>query len=335
VLKRQILLVPLVLLICFACAQKQPVTRPIMSPEQFEQFKTRMNDDKRGGFGVSLRRGDAPPRIVTIQPRSAACEADVRPGDEILEIDGLPTDEMSTQMVADRLAGPSGSPLTLKLQRPGENRSWNLETTRSRPFLDAVESAMLRDRVAYLRIHHFVENIVELVRRDFDAFGGKAINALIIDLRDNSGGLIEEAVNTADLFLKPGEPIGSLSNNGDLLVTWRAMRPQRSGEWKVALLVNDRTGAAAELFAAALSRSGTTVGTPTARTGRVKSYSRSTTGSVLETTVGYLRRADGRSIARNGVEIDRRVSDAAGSSCRKMAGATLEAALDILSTARD
>lgn len=266
-------------------------------------------------IGVELRKDGGTLVVVDAFDGSPAARAGLRAGDRILRIDGADAGGLALGEASDRLRGAVGSTVALVYERPGASKPapkpLDVAIKREIVRLQTVRAAWRADRVLELRVTRFVEQTRSDVQREAARVAGAAEGeprGIVLDLRDNSGGLLASAVDVAGLFLPEGAPVGSMHGlRGRLLESYRASDRGQRGiapapalterlaqslrTAPLAVLVNTRTASGAEILAAALqaNRRALLVGEPTLGMGSIQTLFPLGTipGTALKLTTAY------------------------------------------------
>lgn len=287
-----------------------PYTR-MLRPEEYATLRSNTQGRVTGvGLQLGLRAGDQ--RIVVIAPLDAspAADAGIVSGTEILKVDGIPADELGLEGTAARLRGPAGSDVLLALRTPAgqtaevllDRREVDLQPVRSHRLQSAGHS------LGYLRITQFSERVPQQVRSalaELTAAGGSGpIEGLILDLRNNSGGLVAAGLAVADGLLD-GEPIVETQDRGGIAARQQAT-PGRLYDGPMLTLVNAGTASASEILAGALQDSGRSrlAGSRTFGKGLIQTLINLSDGSGLAVTVARYLTPSGRDIQNQGIEPD-------------------------------
>jgi carboxyl-terminal processing protease len=271
----------------------------------------RLREDTEGEFGgVGFDLGAAPrgthPVVERLIPGSPADRAGIRAGDVVVAIDGEDTAGGTARQLSQRLRGPRGSRVELRL-RDAAGRPVSRALLREQIKVPSVSHRQLARGVGYLRIRRFQEATsadslaaVAALRR---APGG--LRALILDLRDNPGGVFEQAIKVADLFLADGV-IVSVRSRGVETERHVAHRAGTIEPVPMLVLVDQSTASAAELVAAALAdhRRATLVGVPSFGKGSVQTFLDLPDGSGLKLTTALYFTPGGQSLDGNGITPD-------------------------------
>jgi carboxyl-terminal processing protease len=211
-------------------------------------------DDAPLAQGVFLDRRDGLVVIVATVPGSPADSAGVRAGDRLLGVDSTPMDASRIDRVTSLLEGKPGTTLTLRLRRAGARAPLTVSLVRGPvPRLAAVETELLGNGVARLRVTRFVAGIADSVSRRLQRLRDQGVKSLVLDLRSTVGGALEDGVSLADLFLDQGKTI-ALSRGRPANATASFMDSAASAfaELPLAVLVDGGTAGAAEVVAGAL-----------------------------------------------------------------------------------
>lgn len=223
----------------------------LLSPEEVRA----LNEDLRGeyvGVGVAIKFEDSSgiSDVVNIIPGSPAERAGVRDGDKILTVAGKSYKGKTLRDVVSDIRGPVGEAVTLSILRGTEVKTFSIR--RERLTYETVTTVLLPGDVGYLLIRQFSEKTPQAVRAGVQELIGKRARALILDLRDNQGGLFEQAASTASLLLKRGTTLAKVHRRGEAerVVTSEGTGPELG--LPLALLIDGETASSAEMLAGAL-----------------------------------------------------------------------------------
>ena len=224
-----------------------------ISEDQIEDFRF-MTTGEYAGIGALIGKQNG--KIVISEPYEGfpAQKFGLKAGDIILEVEGKPTEEMSTEDVSNLLKGPANKPVKIKLQRPGAKKPYEVEVVREKISMDAVPYyGMLDQNTAYIRFTNFTANCSEDVKKAFLDLKKNNPDALILDLRSNPGGLLMEAVKIVNMFVPKGEEI--VSTRGKVKQwdkVYKATEAPLDTTIKIAVLVNRNSASASEIVAGAI-----------------------------------------------------------------------------------
>ena len=163
-------------------------------------------------FGVGMYVGSPEGKVIVMYPfvNSPAYRAGLRPADQIIAVDDNNTERATVSQVSGMLKGPKGTPVTITVRRAGHEEPMHFSLVRDNVPRGSVNYAFwLRPGIAYMRVEAFNETTSHEVDQALARFPESAIDGLVLDLRDNPGGLVQEAVNVADRFLHKGQLIVS------------------------------------------------------------------------------------------------------------------------------
>ena len=206
-------------------------------------------------FGVGMLIGAPERKVVVMHPfeGSPAFRAGLRPADEILSVNDISTEGADVSKVSSLLKGPRGTTAVIKVRRLGVAEPLTFTIVRDNVPRDSINYAFwIRPGIAYLKIDAFNETTSHELDRVLAKFGESSIEGLVLDLRDNPGGLVQEAVNVADRFLHKGQMIVSHHGRSSAESKFAAKRGERGPEYPIVVLVNRGTASAAEILAGAL-----------------------------------------------------------------------------------
>jgi carboxyl-terminal processing protease len=258
------------------------------------------------GVGIWLRAAaSGGVEVASVQPASPAAAAGVKSADAIVGIDGTDLSNASVPTVAAALRGAVGIPLTLHLVRAGTDLA--LTMTRSEVTIPDVQALTLSGGDLLIQITAFTSGVGSLVAKELRTTKHKG--GVILDLRDNPGGLIDEAVNVAGLFLDGGVVVSYERRGEDTRVL--EAPPGSDTRDPLVVLVNRQSASAAEVVAGALQdrNRAVIVGSRTYGKGSVQESLTISDGSSIQMTVGKYRTPTGRYIDGTGVSPDVQASD--------------------------
>ncbi len=238
-----------------------------IGPAEYGHFKEEL-DQEFGGIGILVDFSPETKRIVVVNPLfdTPASRAGVRAGDVILAIDGKDTATMSYRDAVQLIRGLPGEPVRLTLLHVGEEKPVDLVIQRAIiPIESVLGDARRADgdwsfqlqsdpRIMYVRVINFGENTVDELKQ---ALRGKSMRALILDLRDNAGGLLDAAVGTCEMFLDGGTIVTIRGRDGEVRRTYEADgEPLLPKDVPLVVLVNHFSASASEIVAACLQDHG-------------------------------------------------------------------------------
>lgn len=285
-----------------------------LTPERYARLR-QDTEGEFGGVGITLANssygsdGPGPPVIHIVIPGSPASKAGLAEGDRLLAIDGEPTIEPNTVVWArtwnSRLRGRPGTRVTLRVMR----RSWpeprTIVLVREHIKLLSVSSFLVEPGMGYIAVYRFHEATAADVEAALEDLAAEKIEGLILDLRGNPGGLLDQAVQVADLFLNSGTIVTIRGRHGTPVERQVAHGPGTWGK-PLLVLVDQDTASAAEILAGALQDHGraTLVGLPTYGKGSVQTFLGLGDGSGLKLTTARYYTPRGKSLEHSGITPD-------------------------------
>jgi carboxyl-terminal processing protease len=213
-----------------------------------------LREEQRGKYyGVGMTVGPRNNKVIVIAPfvGTPAYRAGIHPGDVIIAVDGKPTDNLSTAEVADMLKGPKGTTVRITVLREGSDKPLEFSIIRDEiPRYSVDLHFLIRPGIGYMHISGFQETTDHEVREALDEMGD--LKGLILDLRQNPGGLLSEGVGVADQFLQKGQVIVSHHGRSSPEKVYRASHGNGGKDYPIVVLVNRGTASAAEIVAGAI-----------------------------------------------------------------------------------
>ncbi len=262
-----------------------------------------LREDQRGKYyGVGMQVGPRANKVIVIVPfvGTPAYKAGIHPGDVIVAVDGKPTDNMTTSEVADLLKGPKGTTVHITVLRESSQKPLEFTVVRDEiPRYSVDLHFLIRPGVGYIHVAAFQETTDHEVQQSLDEFGD--LKGLVLDLRQNPGGLLSEGVSVADKFLKKGAVIVSHHGRASQERVYHAMHGNGGKDYPLVVLVNRGTASAAEILAGAVQDHdrGLIVGETTFGKGLVQTVYPLAENTGLALTTAWFYTPSGRLIQRN------------------------------------
>ena len=262
-----------------------------------------LREEQRGKYyGVGMTVGPRNNKVIVIFPfvGTPAYKAGIHPGDVIIAVDGKSTDNMSTADVADLLKGPKGTTVHIRILREAVEKPMEFSLVRDEIPRNSVDLAFLiKPGIGYVHITGFQETTEHEVAEALDKFGD--MKGLVLDLRQNPGGLLSEGVGVADKFLKKGQLIVSHHGRSSPEKRYTATHGNGGKEYPMVVLVNRGTASAAEIVAGAIQDHdrGLIVGETTFGKGLVQTVYPLAENTGLALTTAHYYTPSGRLIQRD------------------------------------
>lgn len=272
-----------------------------MDAKMFKEFMIE-TEGSFGGVGIVVGMKDKALMVVSPIEGTPGDKAGIKSGDRILKIDGQDTKDMALDEAVNKIRGPEGTQVTLNISRAGEPPK-DYTMTRSNIQIKTVSGKMLPEKIGYIRISMFNENTANDFIRKYQDLEKEGMKGLILDLRDNPGGLLDESVKVADKLVPKGPIVSVVTRDGHRETHSSTLE---SVKYPLVVLVNGGSASAAEIVSGAVqdTGAGTLVGTKTYGKGSVQTLMRLGSGDAVKLTIAkYLTPAD-RSINGVGIEPD-------------------------------
>jgi len=230
-----------------------PYTEYIPEAE-IEDYKLKYVSTQYGGIGATIsNRGG---KVIVAEPYAGfpAQKADIRAGDEFLEINGISLKGKSNEQVSSMLKGSKGTAVKLQIQRPGMPKPMDLNLTREEIKQNNVPYyGMLSNNVGYIKLDKFLENSAQEVKDALAELKKNNINGLVLDLRFNGGGILQEAVKIVNLFVDKGVTVViQKGRNREKSITYNTFNNPLEPTLPLVILVNNRSASASEIVAGSL-----------------------------------------------------------------------------------
>lgn len=282
-----------------------------LEPEAFQGLQD-TTTGQFGGLGIEVGQEDGFIKVISPIDDTPASRAGIEPGDLIVKIDDHPVKGMSLVDAVERMRGPAGSKITLTLVR-GAGRPFDLELERAVIKVKSVRTETLEPGYAYLRITQFQNNTGEEVRRSLQTLTAKnELKGLVMDLRNNPGGVLQSAVEVADAFLTEGVIVYTKGRLPNSEMRFNASAANPGKEIPMVVLINGGSASASEIVAGALQDRGRAVimGTDSFGKGSVQTVLPLNNDRALKLTTALYYTPKGRSIQAQGIVPDIRVDRA-------------------------
>jgi carboxyl-terminal processing protease len=279
-----------------------------LDPDEYEEIRVSTTGNYSGvGLEVSVEDD----RVVVVTPieGSPADQAGILQGDVVISVDGMPVDARDLNDTVARLRGVPGSSVQLGVLRAPEEAPLTYELVRARVQVSSVRHELLDGQIGYVRISHFSETTAPDLREAVGALrraAGGELGGLVVDLRNNPGGVLEAAGEVADAFLDGGVIVSADGRVSDARFRLEAQPGDIMDGGPVTLLVNGGSASASEIVAGALQDHGRArvVGEPTFGKGSVQTVMPLSRGRAIKLTTSRYYTPSGRSIHQRGIAPD-------------------------------
>lgn len=254
------------------------------------------------GIGVTMSEGTNRLTILSVIPGTPADEAGLRRGDVLQTVDGRPVSEMTSEEAIGRVKGPAGTEVSITVLRDGEEIGFDL--TRAEIAFPNLRGRLVQGDIGYVQLYTFAGGAGSDLRDKVEELRAAGARGIVLDLRDNGGGLLSEAIEVASVFIEEGEIVTYREESSEDLVY--EAEGDAFEELPVVVLVNGGTASASEIAANALQDRGRgkLVGTTTFGKGSVQEIIDLPDQSAVKLTTGTYLSPDGEDINGSGIEPD-------------------------------
>ncbi|MFW5855737.1 MAG: S41 family peptidase [Bacillota bacterium] len=221
-----------------------------MTPREYEEMQTEL-EGRFGGIGIRITSRNDQLTIISPIKGTPGEEVGLQAEDIITHIDGEPTEEMTQEEAVDRMRGEPGTEVELTIYREGEQEPLDFEITRDDIEIPYVESEMLEGNIAHISVLEFGENVGEKVEKEIASLEEEGAEKIILDLRSNPGGLLEEAVSVASNFFDEGRVVSVKQRQGEDEIL-RVSDDIDSVDMPLVVLINRGSASASEIVAGAI-----------------------------------------------------------------------------------
>ena len=276
-----------------------------LDPKMYHQLMDH-TEGSFGGVGIYMGFKESKVSVISVMDGSPAEKAGILANDEILAVDGTPVTEMQPEEVAIHIRGKAGTDVTLSVHREGqENKDYTI--TRDTIQVKTAAGKMLEDHMGYIRIASFSENTAREFRSAYEALEEEGMKGLIIDLRENPGGLVTSCVEIANMVVPEGPVVSVVDRDGSREEHTSALKEKK---YPIVVLIDGNSASAAEILAGALqdTGAGTLVGTKSYGKGSVQTVMPMFHDDAVKLTIAKYYTPSGRSIDGVGIEPDVQVA---------------------------
>ncbi|MBC1501392.1 S41 family peptidase [Listeria weihenstephanensis] len=279
-----------------------------MTKKEAEDFDSTISSSF-SGIGVEIQEKDGYITVVSPIKNSPAEAAGLRPNDKIVEVDGKSIKGISSTDATTKIRGKKGTSVTLTISRPGTDQPFDVKIVRDEIPIETVYSEMGADKIATVQITTFSENTYSELEKTLKELDKKGMKGLVVDLRGNPGGLLDQAVDIASLFLPDGKVIVQEEAKDGTKQSIKADSSAHNGykvKVPVTMLIDEGSASASEILAAAARESAgiKLVGAKSFGKGTVQTAAPLSDGSLLKLTVAKWLTPDGEWIHEKGIKPD-------------------------------
>ena len=271
------------------------------------KYMSEQTKGKFGGLGIEVTMESGVVKVISPMDDTPAYKAGLKPGDYIVNIEGESVIGMSLNDAVDKMRGKVGTKVKLTIRRFNE-KPFDVTIKREEIKIQSVKSSIKGDDVLYIRITSFSEdvdsNITKAVKEAKKKY--KDLKGIVIDVRNNPGGLLDQAVNVSDLFLEKGEIVSTRSRNEEDTVKYTAKPGDITDGMPIVVLVNDGSASASEIVAGALQdhKRAIILGEKTFGKGSVQTIIPLNNNGAMRLTTARYYTPSGRSIQLKGIVPD-------------------------------
>jgi len=223
-----------------------------MSPESFKEMQTETSGEF-GGLGIEVGMEAGVVKVISPIDDTPASRAGIKAGDYIVKINNIQVQGKSLTEAVDLMRGPIGSSIELTIRRKGVKKAITIKVFREIIEIRSVKSDLLENNIGYIRLTSFNENSSNQIEKKIKELeNNKNINSYILDLRNNPGGLLAQAIKISDLFLDNGEIVSTKSRKVSENRKWFATKGDLTNGKIIIVLINYGSASASEIVAGAL-----------------------------------------------------------------------------------
>ena len=282
-----------------------------MSPEIFNEMQTETSGEF-GGLGIEVSMESGVVKVISPIDDTPASRAGIKAGDYIVKINDIQVQGKSLSEAVDLMRGPVGSGIELTIRRRGEKKALTFNIVREVIQIKSVKADLLEKNIGYIRLTSFNENSGKQIKKEINKFEeNKNVNAYILDLRNNPGGLLSQAIKISDFFLNDGEIVSTKSRKSSENRKWFAKKGDLTNGKTIVVLINYGSASASEIVAGALKdhKRAILLGENSYGKGSVQSIIPLKNDGAIRLTVAKYYLPSGKSISEVGVSPDIEVDE--------------------------
>ena len=282
-----------------------------MSPEIFNEMQTETSGEF-GGLGIEVGMESGVVKVISPIDDTPASKAGIKAGDYIIKIDDVQVQGKSLSEAVDLMRGPVGSSINLTIRRVGQKKALNFNIMREIIEIRSVRAEILKKNIGYIRLTSFNENSSGQIRNQIKKFEkNQNVNSYILDLRNNPGGLLSQAIKVSDLFLNNGEIVSTKGRKSSENRKWFAKKGDLINGKTLIILINYGSASASEIVAGALKdhKRAIILGENSYGKGSVQSIIPLKNKGAIRLTVAKYYLPSGKSISEVGVSPDIEINE--------------------------
>ena len=277
-----------------------------MSPESFDNMQTTTSGEF-GGLGIEVGMEAGVVKVISPIDDTPASKAGLKAGDYIVKINDLQVQGKSLMEAVDLMRGPVGSSIKITVRRRGQKKALIFNITREVIEVQSVKFELLDNNVGYIRLTSFNENSSQQVKEKIKKFNkNRDLKGFVLDLRNNPGGLLSQAIKISDFFLENGEIVSTKSRQISENRRWFAKKGDLTNGKTLIILINYGSASASEIVAGALKdhKRGIILGENSYGKGSVQSIIPLKNSGAIRLTIAKYYLPSGKSISKVGVTPD-------------------------------
>jgi len=282
-----------------------------MSPEIFNEMQTETSGEF-GGLGIEVGMESGVVKVISPIDDTPASKAGIKAGDYIVKIDNIQVQGKSLSEAVDLMRGSVGSEIELTVRRRGEKKALTFKIVREVIQIKSVKAELLEKSIGYIRLTSFNENSGKQIKKEIQKFEkNNNAKSYILDLRNNPGGLLSQAIKISDFFLDNGEIVSTKSRKKSENKKWFANRGDLTNGKTLVVLINYGSASASEIVAGALKnhKRAILLGENSYGKGSVQSIIPLKNNGAIRLTVAKYYLPSGESISEIGVSPDIEISE--------------------------
>ena len=282
-----------------------------MSPEIFKEMQTETRGEF-GGLGIEVSMEAGVVKVITPIDDTPASKAGIKAGDYIVKINNIQVQGKSLSEAVDLMRGPVDSSIELTVRRRGVKKALTFNIIRKIIEVQSVKSDLLENNIGYIRLTSFNDNSSEQIKKKIKKLNkNKNLNAFILDLRNNPGGLLSQAIKISDFFLENGEIVSTKSRKKSENRKWFAKKGDITEGKTLLVLINYGSASASEIVAGALKdhKRAIILGESSYGKGSVQSIIPLKNKGAIRLTIAKYYLPSGKSISEVGVKPDIEVNE--------------------------